>query len=93
MKRLSILALIIVNLSACSLLPTRVQKVSVPFAIPCVQQMPTKPQLISDAELLQLTGGSFVYALHADRLKRIGYEDELQALLTSCTFTLEGLPQ
>lgn len=93
MKRLSILALIIVNLSACSLFPTKIQKVSVPFPIPCVQQLPTKPQLISDAELLQLTGGSFVYALHADRLKRIGYTDELESILTACTFTLEGLPQ
>lgn len=59
-------------------------EVSVPIAVPCFDTLPEKPKLISNEELIKLKSGNFVYALWADRLARISYENELEALLLGC---------
>lgn len=62
----------------------QIVEVAVPVSVPCFESMPTKPDFISNEELLKLNGGNFVYALGADRLARMSYERELEATLTGC---------
>lgn len=75
----------IILLSSCtSFFPPKVVEVNIPVAVPCITEMPTKPEFISNEDLLKLKDGNFVYALHVDRLKRMGYEENLEALMTGC---------
>jgi hypothetical protein len=59
-------------------------EVQVPIAVPCFSEMPTKPEFVTNEQLLELKEGNFVYSLYADRLKRIGYERELESILIGC---------
>ncbi|WP_137719363.1 hypothetical protein [Methylobacillus flagellatus] len=60
------------------------QRVEIPVPVSCIDQIPARPQLITDAELMELQPGQFVTALHVDRLKRDGYQANLEALLEGC---------
>lgn len=87
--RLFCLAILAVLASGCSMLPTdppapMVTTVQVPVAMSCIDTVPARPALISDADLLALPEGNFVTALHIDRLRRDGYEAQLEALIEGC---------
>jgi len=58
--------------------------VNVPVPVPCVQRAPDRPALASDADLDAMSDYQLVFALWRDRLQRIGYEAELEALVTAC---------
>jgi hypothetical protein len=59
-------------------------EVQVPIIVPCISTLPTKPEFITNEQLLEMQDGNFVYSLYADRLKRIGYIRELESLLIGC---------
>lgn len=91
MRLLSTSALIIVNLTGCSLLPPKVVEVKIPYPVSCIEAMPVKPDFISDANLIKMLDGNFVTALHIDRLKRISYIDDLEAVLSACDYMPQGV--
>lgn len=66
--------------------PPKVEIVKVPVNVSCVGVLPIKPKLMTDAELTSLKDkpGSFVYALHIDRLQRDAYMAELEAVIEGC---------
>jgi hypothetical protein len=82
--------LLVLLLSGCSLLPPKIQEIKIPVPVSCIETTPSKPSLITDAELIKLDDGKFVTALHLDRLKRQNYEAELEAILSGCQFTPNG---
>jgi hypothetical protein len=73
-------------LSSCTAMPPKVTevKIPVPIVIKCKLEKVAKPELISDAELVKLPDGAYVWALHRDRLQRKGYEAELEAVINGC---------
>lgn len=88
MKTIILLALTIF-LCSCSLTPKmpdppKIVEVKVIVPVNCLGPLPTKPDLISDASLILLQPGSFVTALHIDRLKRDMYMAELEAGIEGC---------
>jgi hypothetical protein len=86
--RLIILALTICFCS-CSLTPKipdppQIVEVKVSVPVNCLGPLPIKPDLISDASLVLLNPGSFVTALHIDRLMRDMYMAELEVAIEGC---------
>jgi hypothetical protein len=59
-------------------------EVQVPIVVPCISEAPTKPEFLTNEQLFEMKDGNFVYSLYADRLKRIGYINELESLLIGC---------
>ena len=86
MKNVLFLSTIVLLLTACpaKFVKPQIIEVSIPVSVPCFETMPTKPKFITNDELLAMNGGNFVYALGADRLARMSYEAELEALLIGC---------
>lgn len=60
------------------------KEVRVPVAVPCVEQVPQRPSMMSDQELLALDDYGLVVALARDRRVRQGYIVELEATLEGC---------
>lgn len=58
--------------------------VHVPVPVPCVDVLPDRPALVTDAELRAMSDYQLPLALWRDRLMRQGYESELEATLTAC---------
>ena len=61
-----------------------VTEVRIPVRVECIEEVPKRPDLVTDEELLQLDDGDFVTALHIDRLRRDGYEAQLEAAVEGC---------
>lgn len=70
--------------SCATLFPPKTIEVKIPVAVSCIDVMPEKPDLISDAELWSYENGNFITALHVDRLQRKSYEALLEAVLEGC---------
>lgn len=58
--------------------------VSVPVATRCVKEVPARPAFVEDDELRAMSDYQIVLALWRDRLLRIGYEAELEAVIAAC---------
>lgn len=60
--------------------------VSVPVPVPCVKEgeKPARPDFVSDAEMDVMTDYQYVLALSRDRLQRIAYVGELEAVVDGC---------
>lgn len=58
--------------------------VSVPVATRCVRDAPERPAFVQDDELQAMNDYQLVLALWRDRLVRIGYEAELEAVIAAC---------
>lgn len=83
--------IIVLLLVGCSANPPKVVQVKIPYAVSCIEQKPTSPEFIADADLLNLKSGNFVTALHIDRLQRINYINELEAVLQACEYRPAGI--
>lgn len=57
---------------------------AVPIAVRCVKEVPSRPALVTDDELQAMNDYQMVLALWRDRLLRIGYEAELEAVIQAC---------
>lgn len=85
-ERIMAVPLIALFLSGCQSIPDAPTEVRIPYAIPCISaaDMPAKPQLVTDAELLLMPDAAFILALAADRLERQKYMAVSDALLAAC---------
>lgn len=83
----TILLLSPIWLAGCSILqpkPPEVITVKVPVQVKCLGEVPEKPNLITDAQLVALDAPSFINAIHIDRLTRDIYEAKLEAVVEGC---------
>jgi len=76
--------LAVLLLAGCASLPDAPTVVKVPVSVPCLSELPARPALVTDAELLQMPDAAFVLALAADRLERGKYMAVTEALLAGC---------
>lgn len=58
--------------------------VRVPVAVSCVKRRPTRPQLVTPAELRTMTDYQAVLALEQHRVRSEGYIGELEAVVDAC---------
>lgn len=71
-------------LASCSSVQPLPAEVRIPVPVPCITTLPERPALISDAELQALDDRKFVIALGLDRLHRMAYQAQLEAVLEGC---------
>lgn len=71
-------------LVGCVHSPTVPDVVRVPVPVRCVESVPERPELVSDAELLSLDDYGLVVSLARDRRQRQGYEAQLEAVIEGC---------
>ena len=60
------------------------QIVKVPIAVKCIEQLPEKPKLHTDAEIKAMGDYEAAIMLLDDRIKREIYESKLEAVLEGC---------
>jgi tetrahydromethanopterin S-methyltransferase subunit C len=77
---------LVLLLAACGGIPEKVVEVKIPVPVSCVTNI-VKPNFITEAQLKEMQAGNFVTALHIDRLKRISYIAELEAVISACDYT------
>ena len=87
MKALFYLVLLI--LSGCvstGTLPDVPKETLIPVGKPCLtqDQVPTKPDFVTDTQLAKMNDEQFVLDLATDRLLRMDYEEKLEARLAGC---------
>lgn len=71
------------GLAACSTVPP--EAVHLPIPVSCVREVPRPPALATDAELRAMNDYQLPLALWRDRLQRLSYEHELEAVLQACS--------
>jgi hypothetical protein len=82
LARLAVALGLSVGIAGCETL--RQPPVSVPIAVPCIKSVPTRPALVSDAELAVMSDGQLVLALRRLELILLDYTAELEAVISSC---------
>ena len=83
MSRLAVLAAALL-MAGCSSAPLMPEVVKVPVATPCLEQIPPRPDLITDAQLKALDDYSLALSLAIDRKMRSLYEARLEAAVEGC---------
>jgi len=79
--------LLMLALAGCSATVSSVPKetlVPVPVLSVTPDQVPPRPDLVTDTQLDAMDDGALVLSLGSDRLKRQVYEGKLEAVLQSC---------
>jgi hypothetical protein len=63
------------------------REVRVQVPVPCIApaDVPQRPELMSDGEMLALDSYRATWALWGDRLERQGYEAKLEAVVEGCS--------
>lgn len=59
-------------------------EVRVPIAVPCLSEVPVRPDLLLDGALAALDDYRLVLELARDRRRRQGYIAELEAVVAGC---------
>lgn len=81
-------ALILALLAGCATtdLPPAPGTANVSTPTPCLTRadVPTKPEFVTDAQILAVPKESVVFLLGGDRLARMDYEGKLEAKLVGC---------
>lgn len=78
-------AILILGLAGCASTVEIPKEVKVPVPVPCVQERPQRPPLLSDAELLALDRYKRTHALWGDRIERQRYQSELETVVEGCS--------
>ena len=60
------------------------KEVRVPVPVPCIEQAPERPSMMSDAELQALSDYGLIVALARDRRIRQAYQGNLEAAIAGC---------
>ena len=81
-QRTVIIIVALAALSGCA--STMPENVNIPIPVPCIDAMPQRPALYTDADLLKLVDTDFIIALGIDRQQRVKYIGELEAVLQGC---------
>ena len=68
-------------LAGCATDPITIR---VPVPVKCVERVPERPALLSDADLLLLDDYGLVVSLARDRRLRQGYQAQLEAVVEGC---------
>ena len=82
--------LLLAAIAGCAAVQPRIEtitetvEVPVPVAVPCVQEIPSRPAVQSDAEILALSDYGAVVALRRRDLLMQAWAAELEALLAAC---------
>lgn len=87
MKIVGLVVVMVTALAGCTgTLPPVPDQVSVPVGKPCLtpDQVPHKPDFVTDAQLAKKSDDAIVYSLGADRLARQDYEGKLEAVISGC---------
>jgi hypothetical protein len=89
MKYALLVAVVALSLAGCAttekpVITTVIQKVEIPIAVPCKVEIPTKPEFNFDKLTEQQDIFEKVKAMLADLKLHMGYEEELNAALSSC---------
>jgi hypothetical protein len=71
-------------LVGCASGPQIPKEIRVPVPVACIDQVPQRPSMLSDAELLALDDYGLVLALARDRRVRQGWEATIEALIEGC---------
>lgn len=71
-------------LAGCASGPVVPEVVRVPVPIPCIQESPSKPAFLSDADLLALDDFGIVVSLARERRLYQGYTAEIEAVIAGC---------
>ena len=80
-------AALILLLAGCAARPvvvTETVEVRVPVPVPCIAEMPARPAVMTDAELLALDDYRAVVALRRDRMLLVQYAAEAEAVMRPC---------
>ena len=76
--------LLALALTGCTAAPKLPEVVRIPVPVPCIEQLPTAPELAQDDALLAMDDYHAVLTMWKDRLSaRMGYE-ELRATAQAC---------
>lgn len=59
--------------------------VRVPVPVPCINMMPVRPHLVTEAELKTMSDYQAVLALEQHRLRATGYIGELESVVGACS--------
>lgn len=70
------------GLAGCVTTPAPV--VEVPIPVPCIETMPERPHLFTDAELARMSGYQLALALRTYHLRASGYIAQLEAVASAC---------
>lgn len=81
-----VILLLCVMVTGCASIPDAPTEVRIPYPVPCLtaDQLPAKPQFVTDAALSVMTDGDLILSLAADRRQNQGYRAELESLLQAC---------
>jgi len=71
-------------LTACQSIPEAPTVVKIPIIAPCIDTIPPKPPLVTDAELLAMPDSAFVIAIAADRIERGKWMAVAEAVMAGC---------
>lgn len=74
----------VLALSGCASVPVPPDAIRVQVPIPCIDQPPVRPSMLSDEQLSALDDYGLVIALAQDRRVRQGYQAELEAVVAGC---------
>lgn len=70
--------------AGCAADPPLPREVKVPVPVPCITQVPARPDLQPDAWLAELDDYQLVLELARDRRLRQAYQAELEAAIAGC---------
>jgi len=76
--------LAVLLLAGCAGIPDAPTVVKIPVSVSCITEIPPKPQLVTDAELLAMPDAAFVIALAADRIERGKWMAVASAVMAGC---------
>jgi hypothetical protein len=87
-----IAVLVLLALTGCGTVPTRVeiQRVNVAVPVECSAPIPDRPVMPTEALRPGATVDQFTQAAQAEIERREGYEGQLRTVLTICTQPLKG---
>lgn len=79
------IALPLLLLAGCASAPALPERVEVPVPVPCVHDVPARPDLVTDAALRAMTDYALILSLFKTTLQLRQYARELEAVLASCS--------
>lgn len=71
-------------LAGCGTAPPAMQIVEVPVYVPCVKELPARPDYEFDHMAITDSNGSKILALARDWVRSRKYEYEIEALISGC---------
>jgi hypothetical protein len=71
-------------LVGCTSAPTIPETVNIPVRVSCIDQLPEKPKLHTDAEIKAMPDYEAIMTLLADRVEDAIYRGQMEAVMEGC---------